>query len=173
MITGFQLKAAVAATSLTKKEVAEKVGLKHTTLERLCKTQNLEYLQCRTSTVISLQNFFSTKNIIFSGVHEISLINTDIRIDAEENALTRFQLVCSRAATGLTQLELSQSIEISRGTISNLEQEENTQILKNKMIDNVVLKTFFEHLGIVFREHFTISLRKDPAFIAQKYKKSS
>lgn len=162
MITGFQFKAARVATKLNAKEIADFIGLHQVTLLRFARTPNLEYLSCHTKNMLLLENFFEKQGILFPTNNCIRLkINESIkRIDYP--GLTRFQLVTARIATGLNQYELSQHIRISPGTLSLLEGLENHEFLANRKLKISSLKIFFEHLGILFEDNFTVTLTKDP-----------
>jgi DNA-binding Xre family transcriptional regulator len=120
MITGYQLRAGIAATKLTAKEISNLIGLHDITLIRLNRTANMEYLRCYSRNNDLLESFFESKNIIFPCIHSVRLKNELGNNEFNPFTLTRFQLVCARIATGLNQHELSKIIKISSGTISLL-----------------------------------------------------
>lgn len=163
MITGFQLRAAIASTKLFTKEISEIINLHQVTLLRLKRTPNLEYLNCHSKNFLKLEDFFRKQSIIFPEIHKIKLISDNFKlIRTGHPVITRFQLVVARTATGLTQLELSNQIGISSATLSSLENLENEEFIYSKKVKVSLLKSFFEHLGIVFEDNFTIALIKDP-----------
>lgn len=168
MITGFQFKAALAIITITAKELSNIIDLHQATLLRFKHTANLEYLNCHTKNIILLNDFFSEKNIYFPNHRTIQFTKIISEETDDNSMLNRFQLVTSRIATGLSQRELSRHLRISAGAISLLEQLDNSQLIVNRKIRPRTLKTFFEHLGIMFLDPFTVSLAKDPSLFFKK-----
>ncbi len=171
MLTGFQYRAAKAITKLKAKDISKNIDLHEATLVRFGKTDNLDYLQAHTKSIVSLKLFFENNKIIFPKKDCIKLnLNKNLETITQKNKITRFQLVCARIATGLTQKELANQIRISSGTISLLENLKNQDFVHSRKIDSFILKTFFEHLGIEFDNDFTVTLNKDPRLFFNKCK---
>ncbi|NRB11544.1 MAG: helix-turn-helix domain-containing protein [Rickettsiaceae bacterium] len=169
MLTGFQYRAGKAILSFTAKEIAKNIDLHEATLVRLGKTPNLDYLQCHTKNIISLKLFFEENNIVFPNKDSIKY-SPNKNLTINKNKITRFQLVCARIATGLTQQKLANQVRVSSGTISLLENLENQEIVYSRKLDSFLLKAFFERLGIEFNDDFTVTLKKDPSFFFNKCK---
>lgn len=164
MITGFQFRAAKAALGITAKGLAESINIHEVTLGRLGKTTNCEYLACHSKNILLLKNFFRDYGILLPEEHNTIQLQVEHRIILPEvYSMTRFQLICARTATWLTQQQLSANIRISSGTISLLENLVNTEYLQGKKLKISILKNFFEHLGISFPDDFTVTIINDPA----------
>lgn len=163
MITGFQFRAAKAAIGITAKEIAQNINVHEVTLGRLGRTNNFEYLNCHSKNILLLKNLFKEKNILLPEEHNTVKLRVDQNLLLNKTQdITRFQLICARMATGLTQQELSTHIRISSGTISILENLKNSEYLKSRKLKTSLLKSFFEHLGISFPDNFTVTLINDP-----------
>ena len=171
MITGFQLKATKAVLDLTAKEIANAIGIHQGTLVRLGLTSNLEFLKCNAKNIILLRKFFESRGILFPNENTLSLKTTITPIPIT-NQLTRFQLKAARVVSELTQEELSYYIKVSSSTISILEKFKNLEYIKSTKINIVLLKKYFEHLGIMFPNDFSISLtnKESSTFITKKLK---
>lgn len=167
MITGFQFKASMYALKLNAKEASNLVCLSQATLLRFGKVQNFDYINCHTSTNIALINFFEKEGIVLHTQNSISLAYKENN-QIPDNAITRFQLVCARIATGLNQKELSHHLRISAGTISLLESLDNHEIIQTRTIHISTLKKFFERIGVIFNDQCTVTLKKDPSIFFKK-----
>ena len=170
MITGFQFRAAKAICKLTAKEIATDIGLHQITLLRFGKTKNLEYLNGITKNVILVKNFFESKKILFPQKNSLTLKTNIEDISNSENGFSRFQLVCARIATGLTQAQLAKYAKVSSGTISSMERLENHKLIEVKKMNTFILKSFFEHIGVVFENDLTVILVKDPKVFLKSHR---
>jgi DNA-binding Xre family transcriptional regulator len=164
MLTGFQYRAALAVAKITLKSLSYSVGLHASTLLRLKKTPNCEFLNCHNKNLHVIIKFFESKNIFFPDNNSIQL-----KINQNSKDITRFHFVVARIATGLNQNELSQMLRISSGTISLLEKLNNTDALKTRKLLNNDIISFFERLGVVFNTNYTVTLKKDPKQFIKKF----
>jgi len=172
MLTGFQLRAAIATSGFTAKHIAKQIGVHEGTIGRLCETKNLEYLSCNVRNMIRIKTFFENKGINFSPEHTISLCSSK-EIIYNPDKLTRFQLKAARIATSLTQEELSFYIKVSSSTLSLAENLNNYEYVELPKINIPALKRFFEHIGIAFPHSLTVSLIKDPQPLVKKNQNSN
>ncbi len=159
MIIGFQFKAAKEVLGLTAKEIASAIDVHQGTIVRLGFTKNLELVRCNTKTIFYLKKFFESHGILFPDENTIFL-KTDIYPTPTTNQLTRFQLKSARIACELTQEELSSYIKVSSSSISILEKKRNIDYITSTKLDIVQLKKFFEHMGVVFLNDFSVALIK-------------
>jgi DNA-binding XRE family transcriptional regulator len=175
MLTGFQLRAARAVLDLFNKDLAQKLGLHHSTLVRLEEnTPNLSYLKCNLRTLVLLTNYFESQQIIFSHKNNITLkIEKSILADDSENSnLTRFQLKAVRIGMRLTQKELGEYIGFPQSTLSELESNnKNYEFLKYSEETAKLIKSFFTANGIVFADSYSVMLLDDPITLLDKQKK--
>lgn len=169
MITGFQFNAAKATLGITAKDISIAINLHPVTLCRLGYTKNFEYLRCHSRNLIKIVKFFEKRGIVFSQLNN-SISLTLSSLPYLDNNLTRFQLICARISTGLTQQELSSYLGISAGTLSILENLNNADYIKTKLLKIPLLIDFFNKVGIIFSNN-TVSLMKDPeTFFIKKEK---
>jgi len=165
MITGFQYRAALAATKITLKSLSTSIGLHPVTLLRLKKTPNCMFISCHSKNMHIIEQFFKSKNIYFPDNNSIQL-----KIDQHSNDITRFHFVVARIATGLNQKQLSSMLRVSSGTVSLLENLENTDLIQTRKLQNNAVISFFEKIGIVFINNYTVTLKKDPVYFIEKTK---
>lgn len=165
MLTGFQYRAALAATNITLKSLSSSTGLHAATLLRLKKTPNCVFINCHNKNLNIIEKFFESKNVFFSNNNSIQL-----KCNQNSNDITRFHFVVARIALGLNQKQLSKMLRISSGTISLLEKLNNTDVLKTRKIQNNDFISFFEKVGIIFINNYTVILKKDPVQFIGKSK---
>ena len=166
MLTGFQFRAALVIGKITAKELSQNIDLHEVSLLRLKKnTSNLEYLNCFARNMLLLQRFFEDRGIIFPDKNIIAL-NTAQRL----NDVSRFHLVTARVAAGLTQNQLSQILRVSYGTISLLEKLDNLDPIRSVKLCNSTIVKFFEAVGIIFKEDYSVILKRDPKEFMKKTK---
>lgn len=165
MITGFHYRAALALTKITVKELSSIVGLHAVTLLRYKKVSNLELINCHSRNTQVIQDYFEKSNVLFPNKNAIKL-----KTNYRSKDITRFHLVAARIATRLNQNQLSFFLRISSGTLSILENLDNTAVINTRTLKNSRLISFFEHMGITFNDDYTVTLHKDPQKFIEKTK---
>lgn len=169
MITGFQFRAAKKALNVTAKEASSLIGVHEVTLARFNKTRNTDLICCHTKTIAAIITYFAEKGVWFKPDNSITLINTHKK-NSLLKGLTRFQLICARLATGLSQAQIAKIIGVSSGTVSNLERLPNPYIISSRKIDAEFLKVVFERVGVEFIGEFSVRLNRDPAIFFKESK---
>lgn len=158
MLKVFQLRAARSVTGTDIRELALYLGVSRTIISRWENQNPISNIKTKRVSGDTISFFFKQYNIIFPDYHTVKLDSEEF-IQYSEH-LTRFQLRAARAALGLTQSKLSELTGISVATINYLETQHNTMFLNktNKDIDDIVLKSFFQQIGITFPDNLTIRI---------------
>ena len=157
MLTGFQYRAGLAITRTDLNELSNILGIHSATLIRYKKTPNLEFICARSKNVGLIISFFNSKGVLFK---DKNIVLLDRKKDLK--GLTRFHLVVGRIATGLNQSQLSSILKVSHGTISLLENKNNTDLINTKKINNTYLTDFFKRIGVILGNDYSVTLTKDP-----------
>jgi hypothetical protein len=165
MLSGFQYRAALAATKITVNELGALIGLHPITLLRYKKTPNQIPVSRRVKNTLLLQDFFERRSVLFPATNSVKL-----KTDFTSKNITRFHLVVARIATGLNQHQLSSILRISPSTLSILENLNNMEVINTRTLKNSNLIRFFEHVGITLNDDYSVSINKDPEKFIEKAK---
>ena len=162
IITGFQLRAAKAALNLKLIQLSSKecIDISNVTLARLVNTvENYEKLSCSAVDAEKITNFFKKNKIIFK---EDNIIEIDCITDTKDtkNNITRFQLVCARAALRMNLRVLSKNINIGYRTIGYLENKANNHYISCRNICIKDIISFFNTQYITFPSNTSVQLIK-------------
>jgi transcriptional regulator with XRE-family HTH domain len=163
MLKTFQLRAARSISGIGVREAGKILGVSHTTVstwEQKLPLDDIKSLPHNTSILIAL---FEENNIFFNTDTTISF-NTKNIVNDHTSHLTRFQLRVARTGLGLTQERLAAYINIPKQVIAYLESKENNVYLHEtpKLVDDLLIKNFFEKLGLNFLGSSTVEIPINP-----------
>lgn len=163
MLKTFQLRAARAISGIGVREVGEYLGVSRTTVSTWEQQLPLDDIRSQPANTSTLIAFFETKNIFFNTNTSISL-NTKNILNEHAAHLTRFQLRAARTGLGLTQDQLAAYINMPKQVIGYLETKENNIYLHEtpKLVDDLLIKDFFEKLGLIFLGSSTVEITSNP-----------
>lgn len=158
IITGFQLRTSRKILNLTLKHLHELTNVSKVTLARLeHNIENLEDIKCSAQDAESIHNYFISKKLLFPNKHSIFL-DIDTINNSAEKSLTRFQFLVARTICNMSQLSLSEKVDVHYNTIYRLEKSKNNQSLdiNEKKICNII--NFFKSKGISFPDDKSVFL---------------
>ena len=115
------------------------------------------YLNCSADTVKIIQDYFLSNGIVFSNENSIS-INEQIEKRNNNTNLTRFQLVASRVALGLSQRQLGKVVKIPYSTIRDYELKNNPYYISSKNKNIKVFLEFFSSLYINYPSNLSVEI---------------
>lgn len=168
ILNAFQLRAARSALNIGVREIGSIIDINRTTISVWENQRNFEPIKASQRNNDTLITFFKERGINFPGEKSITL---DVGLSNKSGFLSRFQIRVARVAMHLTQDKLSKLVEIPLLLLNYLEKQQNSVYIGNtpKIINEYLLRSFFEKNGIQFPEDFCVYLEKDPRELINNY----
>lgn len=168
ILNAFQLRTARSVLTFGVREIGSIIGISRSTVSILENQKNFEPIKIDQQRNDILVKFFKEKGVHFPNTKSIAL---GVDIHNKSNLLTRFQIRVARIAMNLTQDELAKAVGMPLLLLNYLEKQQNKIYISAtpKVIDEALLRRFFETNGIQFLDECCVYLEQDPRELLNNY----